>query len=323
MKINFIPIFFFLTLSFSITAQESSIIVLNLNGQIEYLIDQSDTVERLFPGMKVSDSGALNLKKGAKVNLLYNGKLIQLDEEGVYELKTLTEKNDKALSMSFAGRFWDFVSVGLSQTDDNETLNDYSKQLLAVTGGVQGYAEEGLSIQTIMPADGNIGAEIVTFNWYHSTKADVYYLFKIYQAEEEQLVFQASIRDTSITLDFTQLVFHPNEVYQWSVEMQEWEKDGEGKEMVKSDSKNFEYFLNVDEIIVQKAEKISDYKKADDFEKKWMQAIVMEQENFIYDAYNRYLSLRSQHPENLLIKKLFAAFLVRQGLTLEAVEQLK
>ncbi len=93
--------------------------------------------------------------------------------------------------------------------------------------------------------------------------------------------------------------------------------------MVKSDLKTFEYFLNADEIIIQKAEKISDYKEADDLEKQWMEAIIMEQENFVYDAYNRYIALRSQHPENLLIKKLFAAFLVRQGLTREAIEEIK
>ncbi len=324
MKIYLLTFTVFMLFGFSSKAQNSSILVLNVKGQVDYLKDQSSTKERLLPGMKISGSGALELKEEARVNLLYNGKRIQLDKQGAYDIKTLIEKNDKALSMSFAGRFWDFVNDGLSHSDDTESLNKYEERLLAVTGGVQGFAMGESRAQTIMPATGYIGANIVTFNWHSIKTPAVFYQFKIYLVEQEELVFQAITRDTSLTLDFSQLVFHPNNSYEWQIETESQNKSEAGEnEVEKSDFRTFEYMPNIDELIAEKTAKIEEYADADAFEKKWMEAIVMEQEGFIYDAYNRYNDLRLQSPENLLVKKLFASFLVRQGLTQQALEEIK
>ena len=318
MKLYSLAVFIFLFTNVSTKAQEAAIIVLNVKGHIEYMKDQSGAKERLLPGKKISSAGALNLKGESKVSLLHNGKHIQLDQAGAYDLKTLIDKNDKGLSMSFAGRFWDFVNEGLSQSDNSDELNGYNEKLLAVTGGVSGYAiDDEMSLQTIMPSTGNIGAQIVTFNWHSSKNKPASYQFKIYHVDADELVFKAITRDTSITLDFSQLAYQSETSYEWNVEAEDAEK-----ELMKSELKTFEYYPKAEELFAQKTKKLPDYKNADDFEKKWMEAIVMEQENFNFDAYIRYKNLSIQNPENLLIKKLFASFLVRQGLTQAAIDQI-
>ena len=82
----------------------------------------------------------MDLKKEAKVNLLYNGKRTEIAKLGKYTLKSFPGNDNKSESKSFASRFWDFISDGLSQSEDDESLNNYNKQLLAVSGGVQGFA---------------------------------------------------------------------------------------------------------------------------------------------------------------------------------------
>ena len=320
MKIIPTAIFICFLTCFFAQAQESAIIVLSIKGQIEYMKDQSSEMQRLLPGMKISPSGAIKLADASKVSLLHHGKYIQLDEAGAYDLNTLIKKNDKALSMNFAGRFWNFVSDGLSHSDDKEDLNEYNEKLLSVAGGVQGFALDEPALKTIMPAGGKIGTDIVTFNWKRSKNPSVFYHFKIQHVDDEALVFKAVLRDTSITLDFGQLVFHPEEMYEWWVEE---EIVGQENEMKSSDLRLFEYNPNGNKIYSKEAAQINEYKKADDFDKKWMEAIVMEQEDFVYDAYDRYSNLLLQNPDNLLIKKLFAAFLTRQGLTQEGEKLLE
>ncbi len=321
MKINVFAVFVFLLIGFSLKAQQSTVIVVSVKGQIEYSKDNSIAKERLIPGDKIANSGTIFLPKEAKVDLLYNGKLTSFEKEGTYNLNSVFGKKDNSSNLGFARRFWNFISEGLYSSDDKDALNEYGEQILAVEGGVQGFSLEESTTQIIMPADGKIGIDIVTFQWHRSKNSPAFYHFNIYHSEKETLVFKAITRDTSITLDFSQLVFLSEESYDWFVE-EEGEEIEDG-EQTKSELKTFQYIPNANETIIRKAEKVSDYKKAGNFEKKWMEAVVMEQEDFIYDAYCRYNDLRTQEPDNLLVKKLFATFLVRQNLTQEAIEQIK
>ena len=71
-------------------------------------------------------------------------------------------------------------------------------------------------------------------------------------------------------------------------------------------------FYNVDEAKMKsKLERITDYVEGDEIEKKWMEAVVYEMEGYIYEAGNLYLKLQKEHPDNLLIRKLYILYLAR------------
>ena len=98
-------------------------------------------------------------------------------------------------------------------------------------------------------------------------------------------------------MDFSQLVFLPYERYEWHIETEQQDNNSEEENIVLTSEVNtFEYFQNDDDFIIQKAKKIGEYQEANSLEKKWMEAVILEQENFIYDAYSRYFDLRPSAP---------------------------
>jgi hypothetical protein len=309
-----------LSLNFSLAAQENALIVLRTQGNIDYFPESTTTPVKLLPGMKIKPTGYIYLGENAQINLLDKGITHKLTEKGRHDLPKLTAP--KAKQMGFASKFWGFISEGLTNADDKNSLLEYYQQYMAVAGGVRGYVDSQTGIQAIMPYAGKVGPGTVVFNWHAAQEKEVIYHFTIHESNSSELIFKAICRDSFILLDFNKLVFEEGVPYYWQTKAVtrnsalSAEKDTSST-ILETEKISFSYFQNVEELLASKTQNFEEYKSSDPLDRQWMEAIIMENETLFYDAYRRYTELQEAYPDNLLIKKLFAAFLTRQGMVEE------
>ncbi len=312
-------LFFSVLLSTVIFAQ-ADVVVISSKGKVWYQKSNTDAKKTLIPGQKIKALGALSLDDNSQVTLLSSGKTYQLYESGTHQLnKVIPAESQK--KMGFGSRFWSFLTDGLINSDNKHTLDEYHKQHMSVAGGVKGFAGPDLALSPLLPTYGKLGPGVIEFQWTPIEQKEIIYQFDIVKTSGKKLIYRALYKPSLVKVDLRPLVLSDEENYQWIV------KALDRKTMTVIDSimpaapVEFQYILNTDMAIAESLEYVEGYEEGDEYTRSWMEAVAMEQEGFPYLAYRRFLKLRIMHPEDLLIKKLFAAFLVRHN-QLDAAQEM-
>ena len=294
-------IIFLLFFSNSTTAQSDFLVVINSKGTANYAKEDGTQSQEMIPGLTIPINGTIFLDDDATVKLIVNQKFVLLKGEGRYDVKEIFDSNTKK-SMSFSARFWKFVTAGMSSKNDKQELAKYHQQYMNVHGGVKGYSSDKSDITLITPLHGNLASDQITLDWEskksHPINIDI--------LNNERTLLDSFKSDVGqIDIDLSTLELKEGEQYFVKLSDSTSENDG-GIET------SFVFVPGQLDKAIEWLNYLPAYNEGSSEEQDWIKANFLEMEKFYYDTYVLYKQMTSQTPENLLLKKTFATFLVRQ-----------
>ncbi len=301
-KLFSVLILFFSALA--LMAQDSAFRVTDVHGMVTYQETKLSSPQRVWPGAKLPVYGWVNVPEGATVNLLDNNTMHRLKDKGSYDLEKFFNTR-KEQSLSFTNRFWNYVNNGLRSADTENDLEKYHQNFMAVSGGVKGYGPSDQGLVLLAPLPGKIGVDRVEFRWERKGHPGVY-TFTLIDAASSRTVYQAEVADSVLSVNLVQLGLQKQQSYRWIV-------SAIGAEPARKAELDFVYAEPATEEIQRNLDNLKDYHLADDKEKQWMRATIMEMEGYQYEAQRTFEQLLRDYPEDGHIRQLYALFLTRQN----------
>lgn len=283
---------------FNANAQEAHFQVITCKGLVVYENSDGSTKE-VVPGTKIQAEGSLTLSENSMVKIISKDRPQKLQAPGTYDLAELYFSSDKK-SMSFTGKFWNYLMKGLNKSDSKSEIKKYGKQSAA--GGVKGFNSVRESeVKITSPVVGKVSGLPIAFEWEGEKS-----VFKIFDTKN-QVVFESAVSLPKIEIEESDIQLTPGTYY--------WQVSSGGKT---SPIIPFEYQPVENSQIESQLSRITDYVEGDELEKSWIRAVVYEMEGYNYEAGQMYKALIDAHPEDLLIRKLYIMYLAKNGNTLEA-----
>lgn len=300
---NIIVLFLTLILATQTMAQDNSIIVLSCQGESKYAPEDGSEDIKLLPGLELPISGTVFIGEESRVKVIVNQKSVILSGPGRYLISDIHASNTKK-SMSFSSRFWKFVVSGMGSTNDRKDLIKYHREFMQSHGGVKGFSEEGGDIVLAKVIRGKIAIDKVYFAW--STKDfEGPCEFSLLDAKRN-VVFSNITEDNHLTVDLNETGLSFGSYYTWKVN---YKIDGK----TYNSELEFQYVPHKQSEILEKLLFLDDYLKANDREKRWMKAVMLEMEEYFYEADLEFRELLKNDSNNLFLQKSYALFLVRQN----------
>jgi len=289
------------------TAQ-NEIIVLHVSGQAFYYERTGAKPISMYPGMGLALKGKVRCKGASTAKLLYNGSTIIVSGGKYRDVEELARAAGAASQMSFTGRFFSFVTESVREENSQENIKKYHRKHMGKTsGGIKGYAKPEYTLKPLLLTAGKLPSANVIFKW-RNTAGEGQYTFHLI-SKVGKPVAQLLARDTAITLDLDQLALNLDEEYSWYVSRGETAK-----------SVNIPFEICPTSVV----ERLTDLSHEPTFleasaeEKQLMLAYRLEEERCFYDANEAYAKLLASAPNNLLLRRMYAAFLARMDMLPEA-----
>lgn len=293
--------------------QEEKFIILYTQGKVVHQKKQEATAKRIFPGLKIAPIGFIRCANNARIRLLYKGKTFEFSENSNNDLAQLARQTKSNKKLGFIARFWDFITDGINNTDDNEQLERYHRKYMEETsGGIRGFAQKDYGIKAIPILSGNIGGKEAQFKWHRLEGKDTYFL-QIKRKRDQAILFQAQVQDTTLTLNLSKFAFEEEETYDWLV----YTKNVEDVKF-RSAPISFSYHPKGWQNIQEKLRNKGVYNNANQMERFLMEAFELEKEHYHQAAAITYQRALKIAPHNHLVKKLYLAFLAR----IDALEEI-
>lgn len=295
-------------LSVSLFAQGAQFRVISSQGEVKHQTKDGEIVEDIIAGSKLEAVGTLILEENAVVKIICRDKPQIINQAGMYDLEELFSKTAKK-SMSFTGRFWKFIMDGLTNSDSKDDIKKYHKNYMSVSGGIKGYTSTDSGLRIASPYAGKIISSDFSVSW-ESEKEGPYSIYLFTASEREQL-FSSETEMTQIDFSSSDYELTPGYDYYLRIQSADGSYDEILLQMVTMDEERINRRLN----------SLVDYEAADELEKKWMLAIVLEMEGFQNESSRIYQELIEMSPEDGFIKKNYLLFLARNN-QLETVNSL-
>jgi hypothetical protein len=299
-----------------------SFVVMSVTGSATFKETAGGVSRSLVPTQVLSPDAVVSLSAGSSVRLVYQGRQISLSETGNYPLKSFVS-GKKQESSSFVGRFFNYIYEGVVNTSGQKNIEEYHKHYITQSsGGIKGFAGGAFGVEPNSAVTGSVAPGPVNFQWFASGDA-VFYDFQIADYQNDGLVFKALLKDTSIAVDLGQLVLEPGRKYYWFVQRKQLGESSLGFALVddpslRSPKMEFALADRPARQIVQSLEAYDEYKSSSEAERLLMAAQVLEENRMIYAAQQTFLTAIANDPGNPLYRRVYAAFLIRQGLLREA-----
>ena len=317
--LNLISLTLFSCLSFALFGQESqSFIVMDVAGLVNCVeypgADQCDLVIGQTLGMEA----VVSMTSGSTVRLLYGGQSISLKEAGNYPLKSLVTKRPEK-STTFFKRFFNYVYEGIVNTSGPKQIEKYHELYLTQSsGGIKGFAGADYGISVTQPVMGNIIPSPLQFEWF-SAGDSILYDFQILDYQTDGLIFKALLRDTSAVVHLEQLAIEPGRKYYWMVQQKrlgETTIDFSLADDPYMRSPKVEFVVSGQEVsaLTRTVETSEEYREAEGSDQLLMRAHALEEAGYPSMANEVLRNAMSIEPSNLLLRRVYAAFLIRQGL---------
>lgn len=286
-------------------AQEDSFIIISTSGEVILETDENDDKTKIVAGAKIPAVGKLILSDGASVKFICNERPHNFNGPTVIDLNEIYT-GDANQSMSFTGRFWNFIVDGLKNSDSDADLEEYHREYLNITGGIKGYSEDNKELSFLLPFPGIITQDHFLVSWKSTSDYDKVNL-SFQTMNDRTLVFQRSAINQYTKVNLEEIGLTRGNSYYLSLE----DIDDNKTEIVI-------HFKELDLIFIDnRLNSLIGYHEASEKEKLWMKATVLEMENYMMDANNIYIDLLELYPEDNYIKKLYKLFLTRNNLLMK------
>ncbi len=309
--------FFLLTIHL-LYPQDASFMILNTSADDGIIYsDKGEDKQPVFSGTNLPAKGQLLLKEGTWVNVLFEGQKKRLTGPQVFNLPALAQKIKSENKSSFFSRFWVFLSNAVSRTNTNSNLEEYHQEFMNARAAVEGFGARKYEIGTPFYLSEVIGVDQLAFKWDSIATLKGTYTFSI-QSREEVPILKATTLNNQLTLDLSELHLNQGEVYEWKVTAIKPDST-----YAYSASMPFSYEPETVDAFIAKVKRHDNYQDFEDQEQQLFVLHELGRQSFRYDAYHYYTELLRENPDNLLIKKLFAAFLAENNALEEAKSVLK
>ncbi|MBK6997252.1 MAG: hypothetical protein IPH31_20905 [Lewinellaceae bacterium] len=287
---------------------QNEIIVLHVSGQAFYYERTGAKPISMYPGMGLALKGKVRCKGASTAKLLYNGSTIIVSGGKYRDVEELARAAGAASQMSFTGRFFSFVTESVREENSQENIKKYHRKHMGKTsGGIKGYAKPEYTLKPLLLTAGKLPSAQIVFRWRDSIGEGPYTFHLI--TMDEKPVAQLIVRDTAITLDLDKLALNLDEKYSWYISRGDTAKS---------------YQLIFEICPTSVVERLTDltheptFLEASPEEKQLMIAFRLEEEQCFYDANDAYQRLLATAPNNLLLRRMYAAFLARMDMAPEA-----
>lgn len=293
-------------------------------------------------GQKLKASDKLNVGKGAYVGLAHvNGRTVEIRQEGTVKLLELDKATSKK-SSSVTGKFASYVVGELTEVSEPISFKDGRRANMRTTGSVErvagdevnvgaslvtlvggqgelqalaavasGQISSGKLFSLIMPRSTRILHDTVKFLWYRSTEFSRYKL--VVTDRFDKTIGMRETTDTSLILSLSALGLEPGSLYYWHVE-------NSADESARTSEYGLWILGGTDR---KQSEDIlagirADLENESSSIGSLVLAVACEDQGLMYQAYREYSSAVAGAPDVQNYKRLFAEFLLRQSLNLEA-----
>lgn len=299
-----------------LTAQ-NDVVVIHSQGQAFYLAPRQHQEREVYPGMRLDLNGGIRCGEGASVKLLFDGKAFTFHASKSHPLRELAQAAGTGEESGFLSRFWSFMTSDMQQTNDEETLERHHRRYMeTVSGGVRGFAQQPYAIRTGRIYGGTLSGPPVTFRW-SGTAPQPACRFLLTRQSDERPVVSALVRDSSFSLDLSQLDLEIGVAYCWQLlSLAEGTPALSAKTIFYYDSYAAEKVLKA--LLTQ-----HEYHHVTPVEQLLMQAYALEEAGLWYDADEKYATAAATYSNNKLVRDARAAFLSRMDLWAEARNLLK
>ncbi len=172
--------------------------------------------------------------------------------------------------------------------------------------GKDGWGGIGKKIHLILPI-GKLEAKLIRFSWSKPANSTSYKLEIM--DENKAVVHTVTVKDTFADVDLKKLHLKNEEHYSWMV------SSVENAESV-SDTYQFAIeSMDAKKTTEAKLSKSKIYSKADQTTRSLMETVVLESDNWYYDAAQIFSKLKKKDSKNNLVNMMHAAFWMRSGVT--------
>lgn len=297
----------FLLLFTSVVGQSQNsieIIIMSSKGEAYYSPEDGKENIPIIPGLRLPIKGSLFLNEEARVRILSQSRSKLLNGPGRYAMNDLISKK-VIKSMSFTSRFWNFVIEGMGSKEDKKDLVKYHRDYMEIHGGVKGYISTSEFCTLLNPIGGKIASDDMIFTWDCLDSMSLI-TFRMMD-ESRKVLYEHQTQDQSLEISMSDIGGNVGETYIWLID------NG-----VNQTESSIEYKPHKNAEILEKLLYVEDYMGASDSEKSWMKAVVLEMENYPYEADKIYQEVLLSDGDNYFIKDHYAMFLSRLGRIKEA-----
>lgn len=311
-------------LSGALFAQSDQFVVMSVKGNVTFKETAGGVSRGLVPTQVLTADAVVTLSAGSSARLVYQGRQVSLSETGNYPLKSFAS-GKKQESSSFVNRFFNYIYDGVINTSGSKNIEEYHKHYITQSsGGIKGFAGGAFGVEVCSALTGSVAPGPVRFQWFSSGNS-AFYDFQIADYQNDGLVFKALLKDTSITVDLGQLVLEPGRKYYWFVQRKQLGEASLGFALVDDPalrSPKLEFALSDRSApgVVQNLEAFEEYNASSEAERLLMAAQALEENRMIHAAQLTFLDAIGKDPGNPLARRVYAAFLIRQGLWQAAQE---
>lgn len=297
----------FLFLSAAIPAQEAEAVIIYLTGKATYFEEGSQRSKAVYPGNRLAINGSLRAEGEGLVKLLYEGQTFVIRDNKIYRLSDLLQQTLGGSNIGFLNRFWSFLTSSMQASKDEKALEENHRRYMeTVYAGVQGWATSSFALKGDRWCSGQLGPDTVTFRWKGMLPDQILRFRLLQNADENQLVLSAQLRDSAFSLDLSQLALTPLLRYEWEVLSTD-------DVAASPRSERLAFVYNPEGMAETLADltAFQEYQEAAPIEQGLMQAFALERADFFKAALDVYRSLLLEHPQNQLSRDCYAAFLAR------------
>ncbi len=293
-------------------------------------------------GQQLTVADELKLDKSGYISLAHkNGRTVELSKAGSYKVKDLDAKASKKTGSS-TSKFASYVATQLTEVDDPIEFSDNRRTKMRTTGSVERAAGDevqlwdsvlavvgapgemaalsgkqaqavasGTTLAVIMPTHSRLLSDSIAMMWHRSPKVSSYKVVVIDRANAVTATFTTS--DTVALKTVADLKLKPGQVYYWHVE-------NAADAKLTSDQYAL-YLLAGEERAAAEAllaDVRSDIGADDEAISQLVLASAFEEMGLYLDAHQAYQTAIRLAPDVPNYKRLYADYLKRQGLEMDA-----
>ncbi len=280
---------------------------------------------KVYTGSYLVPPGTIILEDKASAEVIYKDKFIQLTKAGKHDIVKLF--GGTSSSGGFVNRFSNFVGRGLDQSASNKKLEKaFEKNQSNAQGNTRGFGDQGLF--GVLPFGGTLSPEETLFTWQPIENA-TYYELRLIDSTSEEMIFMALCPAPRYLLSTADLLLVPENTYYWEAtpviprSSNQGPTLGASPTLVEADRIHFRYQpTDLDDLLTPIRGAEIYRKSLDPIQQKLMEAMELEDNNFLYAAYSTYREAMEQS-DNALLRRSYAAFLARWNLRKAAKELLE
>ena len=337
-------LFIFLIQFFAnLLAQEKAIIVVSVSGSVSYLSDVT-TINQVTPGVVLTLDGKVTLANDAKAMIYYNAEFISL-KSGVNILKDVCNVQEGRRNFNIDGKIGERLqdAIDLANLAGNRdanwtTINNFKKSGFGDKGAKDGFGDKGAKdgfgdkgakdgfgdkgakdgfgdkgakdgwggvgkhIHLILPA-GKLELKSTQFSWSRPANTTSYQL--VIKNSSGKNIYSIQVSDTFVDVDLKKIKLKYDEEYQWVVSSVQTPTIGSSTNSIVIEK------MEPSNTPETKLSKSKIYNQADATTQLLMKAIILENDEWYYEAALIYMALKKKEPSNQLVKMMHAAFWYR------------